>query len=46
MTECHRLGSFNDRNALSHSPGGRKSKRPEVPEAGGPRGQKAQMEVL
>ena len=46
MTEYHKLGSFNDRNALSHSPGGRKPERPEVLEAESPRGLKSQMEVL
>ena len=46
MTEDHKLGSFNDRNALSHSPGGRKPERPEVLEAESPRGLKSQMEVL
>ena len=46
MTEYHKLGSFSDRNALAHSPEGRKSNRPEVPEAESPRGRKPQMEVL
>ena len=46
MTQYHKLGSFSDRNALSHSPGGRKSNRLKVPEAESPRGRKSQMEVL